>query len=95
MAKRIDATQPAIVAALRAVGAQVVDLHALGVAGVPDLAVYYRGRVWFIEVKSPGGRISPAQRQFLEDWEGVARVVYSPTEALETIGAVEKGECSG
>lgn len=89
MARKSDATQSAIVAALRGVGATVLDTHAIGVRGCPDLCVYWRGRVFWLECKSPGGRISPAQRQFLEAWAGVAHVVYSPQEALTTIGALE------
>ena len=39
-------------------------LAGLGVrAGVPDLAVIHRGRALFLEVKAPGGRLSPAQRE--------------------------------
>ncbi len=34
------------------------------VAGFPDLIVLTGGRVLFLEVKSPTGRLSPAQREF-------------------------------
>jgi hypothetical protein len=37
-----------------------------GVAGVPDLVIVVDpGRIFFIEVKTPGGSVSGAQRQFM------------------------------
>jgi hypothetical protein len=47
-----DSTRAAIVAALRAAGASVVDHE--GRKGEPDLVVGYRGRMWFAELKTPG-----------------------------------------
>ena len=39
---------------------------ALGVkAGVPDLIAIHNGRVFGLELKAPGGRVSPAQRDML------------------------------
>jgi hypothetical protein len=36
------------------------------VAGVPDLVLTHAGRAFFFEVKSPTGRLRPAQKLFLE-----------------------------
>jgi hypothetical protein len=36
------------------------------VAGVPDLVLSYGGRAFFLEVKSPAGRLRPAQKEFLD-----------------------------
>ena len=36
------------------------------VAGVPDLVLVHEGRALFFEVKSPAGRLRPAQKLFLE-----------------------------
>ena len=49
-AKRVDANQSAIVAALRDIGAFVQPLHMVG-QGVPDLLVIYRGKIHVAEVK--------------------------------------------
>jgi hypothetical protein len=41
-------------------------MKSLGVrAGVPDTCWIKDGRVFFLEIKSPGGRLSPAQEQTL------------------------------
>lgn len=38
-----------------------------GHAGVPDRIVFLNGQVWFIELKSPTGRISKLQKEFHKD----------------------------
>jgi hypothetical protein len=41
-------------------------LSGLGVkAGVPDIVVIKDGRAYFLEIKAPGGRLSPVQEQTL------------------------------
>ena len=59
-AAKVDANQPEIVAALRAVGATVQPLHTVG-RGCPDLLVGWRGRNHLIEVKD--GSKSPSKRR--------------------------------
>ncbi len=49
-AANVDRNQPEIVAALRAAGATVEYLHAVG-GGCPDLLVGYRGANYVLEVK--------------------------------------------
>lgn len=51
-ASKPDANRAAIVAALKAVGASVVDLQ--GRPGTPDVAWGYRGRMGLAEIKVPG-----------------------------------------
>lgn len=92
-AARIDDNQQIIVAALRAVGASVQSLAAVG-KGCPDLAVAYRGVNYFLEVKDGS---KPASRQVLttaeaawhQRWKGPVAVVSSISEALAAIGAQE------
>lgn len=50
--RRVDENQKVIVAALRKIGACVIDLSASG-AGVMDLLACYRRRTWMIEIKNP------------------------------------------
>jgi hypothetical protein len=51
---------------------------------VPDLLV--RGpKGWaLLEVKSPGGRLTPAQRQWRQTY-GVVPIVQSPDEAIRAV----------
>ena len=50
MPARVDANQPVIVAALRAIGATVQHLHAVG-QGCPDILVGYDGVNFLMEIK--------------------------------------------
>lgn len=85
MPKRSDANQPAIIAALRQVGAWVFDCHALG-NGFADLYVVYRGRVYLFEVKTPGGRLTPREVEFMQAQPPfVYHIVRSPEEAVEIL----------
>jgi hypothetical protein len=83
-AKR-DLAEPAIVKALRAVGA-FVYLHDKPV----DLSVCYRGKWLWLEVKTPGlgdhAKERKAQREFIALHN--IPIVTTPTEALRAIGAV-------
>lgn len=92
-AAKIDANQTAIVSALRAAGATVQSLAAVG-KGCPDLLVGLRGSTFLMECKD--GRLSPSRRELTPDqiewhveWRGGAcAVVNSPEEALAFVGAL-------
>jgi Holliday junction resolvase len=69
-AAKVDDNQEEIVKALRAVGATVQTLAAVG-KGVPDLLVGYHGKTILVEVKD--GKKSPSERRLTEDqlkWHG-------------------------
>lgn len=72
-AKKVDANQAEIVAALEAIpGVTVVDI------GKPlDLLVGYKGITHLFEVKNPDGknRLEPDQEKFLSDWTGREPVI--------------------
>ena len=75
--KRRDASEPAIIQALQAVGAFVRQCHG---DGAPDLIVRFQG-VWNpLEVKSEKGRISTKQA------EAEYPIVRTPAEALAVFG---------
>ena len=86
-AAKIDANQTQVVEALRAAGATVQSLAAVG-QGVPDLLVGFQGKTLLMEVKD--GRKPPSQRQLTEDqlkWHGAWRggpvaIVDGPDAAL-------------
>ena len=72
-AARVDANQSTIVDDLRAIGATVQPLHAVG-DGCPDLLVGYGGLNYMLEVKD--GAKSPSRRKLTpdqEDWHGAWR----------------------
>lgn len=86
-----DGNQPAIVQALRSVGATVASCHAVG-QGFPDLVVGFRGRNFLIEVKDPAQpkhrhELTPAQVEFHAGWNGEIAKVFTPEDALAAIGA--------
>lgn len=98
-----DASEPAIIEALRAAGASVVQLEA-GRGGTPDLAVGYRAKTFLLECKTPErprvrkgqnkigfvpeGKLREAQKRWHDAWTGdPVRVVTTPAEALAAIGA--------
>lgn len=98
-----DAAEPAIINALRAIGATVWPISG---KDVPDLLVGYRGVTYLLEVKSrieEAGKdrkksylrttkTSDGQKAFMESWKGgPARVVHTPEEALMAVGAPVEG----
>ena len=93
-AAKIDANQTQVVEALRAAGATVQSLAAVG-QGVPDLLVGFRGQTILLEVKN--GRAPPSERRLTEDqlkWHGEWRggalaVVDGPDAALRVLGVIK------
>jgi hypothetical protein len=91
-AARTDANQAEIVKALRAIGAFVQPLHAVG-AGVPDLLVGFRGQTLLVEVKDgkkpPSARaLTPDQVDWHAGWRGgPVYVVTDVTEAIAKVSA--------
>jgi hypothetical protein len=89
-AARTDANQVIVVDALRAAGASVAILSALG-HGIPDLLVGYQERNYLLEVKDgskPASRrrLTQKEHSFFEDWRGHMAVVDSIDEAFDVIG---------
>lgn len=80
---RKDANQAAIVDALRRIGASVEIENA---TGRPDLLVGFRRRNFLIEVKAPGGALTPAQIEFFALWRGQAAIVESLDDARKVLG---------
>ena len=88
-AARVDDNHREVIAALRQVGASVMDLSRVG-AGCPDICAGFRGRNILIEIKDgnkpPSARkLTDAQDDWHAQWNGSAYVVTSAEEAVETI----------
>jgi len=87
-AKRVDANQPEIVAALRQCGATVQHLHELG-QGCPDIVVGYRGLNYLLEIKSSEkATMTRVEEWWHEEWKGQVARVDTVDEALEAVGAI-------
>lgn len=82
---RNDNNKAEIIKALREAGCIVSDMSQAG-SGFPDLLVQRGERWWPIEVKSAGGKLTPAE----EKWWALARVkpliAETSEQALEIVG---------
>jgi len=94
-AARTDENQEQIVKALRAVGASVQSLAAVG-HGVPDLLVGYEGKNILIEIKD--GNKTPSKRKLTDDqvkwhesWNGGAVAVVDSVDAAWAALGIMRG----
>lgn len=88
-AARIDDNHAAIVKALRAVGASVQSLAAIG-KGCPDLLIGHRGLNYVFEIKDgkkPPSKckLTPDEIAWMNKWRGKFHVVYSVDDALSIL----------
>lgn len=81
-ARRVDANQREIVAALRAAGRAVEVLSDVG-RGVPDLLVSIRGANYLLEVKAGKAALTEDEARWHAAWRGQVAVVRTPQEAIE------------
>jgi len=94
-ARKTDDNHQRIVAALRAFGASVASLAAVG-GGVPDLLVGYRGVNYLLEVKdgskvASARKLTAAQVEWFGGWRGLKpSTVENEDDASCAIGAKER-----
>jgi hypothetical protein len=93
MAKRIDDNHKSIVDGLRAVGATVQSLAALG-KGAPDILCGFRNQNWTFEIKNPlmppsKRKLTEAEEDWHDQWKGQVSVIETLDEALIAIGAAK------
>lgn len=86
-AAKIDANQPEIVAALRAIGATVAVTSTIG-QGFPDICVGYKSRNVLFEIKDgdkppSAQKLTPDQIEFHAAWKGEIAVITSAAEAVD------------
>jgi Holliday junction resolvase len=89
-AAKVDESQPAIVAALRAAGCSVLILSGIGERAAPDLLVARNGRTWLLECKTPGRATEhkehlAEQFEWRSSWKGTVAVVASVDDALREL----------
>ena len=89
----VDANQGEIADAFRRLGWDVIDTHqhAQFTPGFPDLLVILTGEVIGVEVKMPGGRLTPDEWRFaLEHPLFTIEVVRTVDDVLELSGVTEE-----
>lgn len=98
-AAKVDANQPEIVAAARALGCTVQPLHTVG-QGCPDLLVGISGINDLWEVKDGSKR--PSERRLTTDqiiwhdaWRGHVQVIDSVEKAVARINYVRRVQATG
>lgn len=85
-----DANHDEIGDVLKMVCDAVEDTHRYG-AGFPDWIALFRGTICLIEVKAPGGKLTPRELVFHAMFAGAENlhIVECAEEALEKIGATK------
>lgn len=89
-AAKVDDNQGEIVAALRRAGCSVQSLAGVG-RGFPDLAVGFRGKNFFLEIKDGSKppsqrRLTPDEESFHTSWRGHVTIVENIEDALKVVG---------
>ena len=87
MKHKVDVNQPKIVEELRDLSFSVAVTSAAG-KGFPDLVVGRAGQNYLFEVKSPGGKLTPAQIKFSKKWRGQWNVIETTEQALTVMGVI-------
>ena len=87
------AIQRDIIRYLRSIGAWVFNVHGSPYqqVGVPDLLVGYQGRFYALEVKRPGGRLSPAQVKVIGDIQA-SGCIAARVENIEEVEILLNGD---
>lgn len=69
MSVRESAIERMIVSEAKRLGIRTIKLSAAGAgdAGKPDRLFYRQGKVAFMEIKAPGGRLTELQKKWLEE----------------------------
>lgn len=86
--RKADGNQAEVVAALRAAGKSVHALHRVG-QGFPDLLVADEELTALCEVKQPGERLTPDEREFFEHWRGHKFIATSGQDAVNKFAALK------
>jgi hypothetical protein len=53
------------------------------------LAIGYKGRTYFLEIKTAKGNLTQAELEFMDAWRGHYVIVRTVDDALKAIGVIE------
>jgi hypothetical protein len=83
MARRntTDANHKEIVAEFKKIGFSVKNLCHVG-GSLPDIIVAKHGYNVLVEIKTPGGKVSKGQADFMQAWKGLCRVVRTTEDVI-------------
>jgi len=84
-AARTDRNHAEIRDGLRRMGIKVIDTSRLG-DGFVDIVVCHGGRVYLMEIKMPGCKLTPDEGAFHTVYDGYVSIVYSVEDALIELG---------
>lgn len=89
MAKKVDANQSQIVAALRKCGASVAITSNLG-RGFPDIVVGFGGQNFLVEIKDgakteSAQKLTPDEESWHEGWRGQVAIIRNIQEAINLL----------
>ena len=89
-ARKVDLNHAQIRTELRQAGLMVVDTSRLG-GGVPDLVVFdsRNARARWVEIKSKGGKLTPDELVFFEEWGDLVMMAYSTEDVLRAFGMLD------
>lgn len=71
-----DANHSALVAFMSQLGPEPIDTSKVG-SGFPDLVWPFQGQTVLVEVKTPDGALTPAQKRFHDEWRGGPLIVVA------------------
>ena len=84
-ANRVDKNQREIVDGLRSIGCSVLLLNKVK-GGCPDILVGFDKRYNILmEIKSENGKLNEAEKDFIDNWNGVVFVVRSFDDAKSIV----------
>lgn len=87
---KVDANQENIVSSLRKIPGLKVRVTSQVGEGFPDIIIGYKKRNWLIELKDgnkpkSAQKLTPAQVQFMEEWQGQVDVCNCLDDVLKLI----------
>ena len=84
-----DANHAEIATAFEQLGCSVFDSSAMG-DGFTDLVCATAGQTFLVEIKTPEGKLTPAQEFLIERWRAPIYVVGSTDDAANTVQKIRR-----
>jgi hypothetical protein len=81
---KVDLNQKQVMCELRTFGCAVQPIHTVG-HGCPDLLVSFGGRTFVVEVKSKGGKLTPDEQKWHDNWKAKVCIAYATEDVIKFI----------